>query len=60
VMYIFVHAGGLLPGSNFSVKIASVESLKWVTESGLREGFLKLVSNFKGASLNFEFDFFIN
>jgi hypothetical protein len=37
------------------VKIAAVVSLKRVTKR-----FSKLVSNLKGASQNFEFDFFIN
>jgi len=36
-------------------KIAAVRSLKQVTG-----GFSKLVSNFKGASKNLEFDVFIN
>ncbi len=43
-----------LPVSIFSVKIAALGSLKRVTGR-----IFKIVSNFKGASLNFEFDFFI-
>jgi hypothetical protein len=42
-----------LPVYIFRVKIAALGSLK-------REGFSKLVSNFKGASINFEFYSFIN
>ncbi len=42
-----------LPVSMFSVKIAALGSL-----FGLLERFLKLVSNFKGASCKFEFDFY--
>ncbi len=42
-----------LPECIFFVKIAALGYLK-------QEGFLVLVSNFKGASINFEFYFFIN
>jgi hypothetical protein len=41
-----------LPESMFSVKIAALGSM-----FGLLGRFSKLVSNFKGASCNFEFDF---
>jgi hypothetical protein len=44
-----------LPVYIFSVKIAALGSLKRVST----EAYSKLISNFKGAVKNFEFDYFI-